>query len=106
MSSSPSTKQDANTSGAAWHTFSVSDALQYEEVDPMTGLSPAEAEARLQKFGQNVFVPAKKQPGYIRFLHQYRDPMQIVLLVAAIVSMVINEWSTALLLLVLTLFNA
>ena len=40
------------------------------------------------------------------FLNQYRDPMQIVLLGAAIISLWINEWSTALLLIVLTLFNA
>ena len=39
-------------------------------------------------------------------MNQYRDPMQIVLLVAAIISIIINEWSTALLLIVLTLFNA
>jgi P-type Ca2+ transporter type 2C len=106
MRSSTTTEQGATTAGPAWHTLSVSDALQREEVDPAKGLSPAEAEARLQRFGPNAFAQAKKQPGYIRFLNQYRDPMQIVLLVAAIVSIVINEWSTALLLIALTLFNA
>jgi Ca2+-transporting ATPase len=86
--------------------LSVGDALQHEAVDPTKGLSAAEAAERLQKYGPNAFAQAKKQPGYIRFLNQYRDPMQIVLLGAAIISIIINEWSTALLLIVLTLFNA
>jgi P-type Ca2+ transporter type 2C len=106
MSSSTATKPDASTPAPAWHTLTVGDALQREEVDSAKGLNSAEAEARLQQIGPNAFAQAKKQPGYIQFLNQYRDPMQIVLLVAAIVSIVINQWSTALLLIVLTLFNA
>jgi len=89
-----------------WHVLSVGDALQEQSVDAASGLSQTEAEARLQKYGPNAFAQAKKQPGYVRFLNQYRDPMQIVLLGAAIISIVIKEWSTALLLIVLTLFNA
>jgi Ca2+-transporting ATPase len=100
------TEPDATATGPVWHTLSVSDALQHEEVDPAKGLSKAEAEARLQKYGPNAFAQAKKEPGYVRFLNQYRDPMQIVLLGAAIISIFIDEWSTALLLIVLTLFNA
>jgi Ca2+-transporting ATPase len=104
--STTTTEPGATAAGPVWHTLSVSDALQHEEVDPTKGLSPAEAEARLQKFGPNAFAQAKKEPGLVRFLNQYRDPMQIVLLGAAIISLWIKEWSTALLLIVLTLFNA
>src|SRR6266487_202190 len=89
-----------------WHTLSIEDALREQGVDAATGLSQAEAETRTKKYGPNAFAQAKKQPGYVAFLNQYRDPMQIVLLVAAIVSIIIKEWSTALLLIVLTLFNA
>ena len=46
MSSPTTTKQGANTPEPAWHTLSISDALQREEVDPAKCLSPAEAEAR------------------------------------------------------------
>jgi Ca2+-transporting ATPase len=106
MSSTPPTGQGANTSGPIWHTLSVDDALQHAAVDPAKGLSPSEAEERLQKFGPNAFAQAKKEPGLVRFLNQYRDPMQIVLLGAAIISIWIREWSTALLLIALTLFNA
>jgi Ca2+-transporting ATPase len=92
--------------GPNWHTLSIEDALREQGVDAATGLSQAEAENRMKKYGPNAFAQAKKEPGYVAFLNQYRDPMQIVLLVAAIVSLVIKQWSTALLLIVLTLFNA
>jgi P-type Ca2+ transporter type 2C len=92
--------------GPIWHTLSIEDALREQSVDAANGLSQSEAEARLKKYGPNKFTEAKKEPGYIAFLNQYRDPMQIVLLVAAIVSLIIQQWSTALILIVLTLFNA
>ncbi|HEY7418472.1 MAG TPA: HAD-IC family P-type ATPase, partial [Ktedonobacteraceae bacterium] len=92
--------------GPVWHTLSIEGALQAQGVDAAIGLSQAEAESRQKQYGPNRLAEAKKAPGYIAFLNQYRDPMQIVLLVAAIVSLIIQEWSTALLLIVLTLFNA
>ncbi len=90
-----------------WYAMSVTDALSAQGIDPARGLSAAEAAARLTRFGPNAFAEAKKEPGWRAFIRQYRDPMQIVLLVAGVVSGVfIQEWSTALLLIVLTLFNA
>ena len=92
--------------GPIWHTLSIEDALRAQSVDAATGLSQSEVDARLKQFGPNKFAEAKKVPGYISFLNQYKDPMQIVLLVAAIVSIIIQQWSTALILIILTLFNA
>src|SRR5215471_9216395 len=91
--------------GPTWHTLSIEEALREQGVDAATGLSQAEAGARLKKFGPNKFAEAKKIPGYIAFLNQYKDPMQIVLLVAAVVSIIIQQWSTAFILIILTLFN-
>ena len=46
-------------------------------------------------------------PGWRRFLGQYRSYMQLILVGAAIVSLAIKEWSTAvLLLLLITVLNA
>ena len=92
--------------GPIWHTLSIEDALRAQSVDAATGLSQSEVNARLKQFGPNKFAEAEKVPGYIAFLNQYKDPMQIVLLVAAIVSIIIQQWSTALILIILTLFNA
>jgi P-type Ca2+ transporter type 2C len=107
MSSPTTTEPDATASGPVWHTLSVSDALQHEEVDPTKGLSPAEAETRLQKYGPNAFAQAEKEPGWRAFLRQFRDPMQIVLLVAGAISgIAIQQWATAVVLIGLAVFNA
>jgi P-type Ca2+ transporter type 2C len=107
MSSPTTTEPDTTASGPVWHTLSVSDALQHEEVDPTKGLSPAEAETRLQKYGPNAFAQAEKEPGWRAFLRQFRDPMQIVLLVAGAISgIAIQQWATAVVLIGLAVFNA
>jgi Ca2+-transporting ATPase len=78
-----------------------------QKVEPTTGLSETEAQERLQQYGPNAFAEAKKESGRVAFLHQYEDPMQIVLLVAGVVSgVLIRQWGTAIVLLGLTLFNA
>ncbi len=45
-------------------------------------------------------------PSWRRFLEQYRSYMQMILLAAAIVSLAIKEWSTGVLLIVITVLNA
>jgi len=76
-------------------------------VDPQSGLSPADATTRLEQYGPNAFVAAETEPRWQAFVRQYRDPMQIVLLVAGIGSIwPLHELGTGLVLLFLTLFNA
>jgi P-type Ca2+ transporter type 2C len=90
-----------------WHTLGIEDALRKQGVDAASGLSQAEAESRMKKYGANAFTAEQKEPGWRAFLRQYQDPMQIVLLVAGIVSgVIIQQWGTALLLVGLTIFNA
>src|SRR5881394_385586 len=76
-------------------------------VDPHVGLSPEEASKRLEQYGPNAFVAAETEPRWRAFVRQYRDPMQIVLLVAGIGCLwPLHELGTGLVLLFLTLFNA
>src|SRR6266702_1132608 len=106
MTTSTPSATSPSEQGPIWHTLSIEEALRQQSVDAATGLSQAEVERRLKQFGPNKFAEARKEPGYVAFLNQYKDPMQIVLLVAALVSVIIQQWSTALLLIILTLFNA
>ena len=46
-------------------------------------------EAARAKFGPNKFAEAKKESGWSKFVRQYQDPMQIVLLIAALISLVV-----------------
>src|SRR5262249_9525341 len=101
------TEPGATASGPVWHTLSVSDALQHEEVDRDKGLSPSEAEARLQKYGPNAFAAAEKEPVWRALLRHFRDTNKIALLVAGAVSgIAIRQWATAVVLIALAVFNA
>ncbi len=102
------TTPPAGTSGVIpWHTLSVQDALAKASVDAAAGLTSTEAAARLQQYGPNKFAEAKPEPRWRVFLRQYADPMQIVLLLAGIFSIwPVQQTSTGVMLIVLTLLNA
>ena len=76
-------------------------------VDPARGLSADEARSRLESHGPNELTATKKESPVQAWLRQYRDFMQIILLVAAVVNLVVTgELGTSLVLFGLTLFNA
>jgi P-type Ca2+ transporter type 2C len=91
----------------AWFALPGDEVAGELGVDTHDGLSADEAAKRLAQYGPNAFVAAKTEPRWRAFLRQYRDPMQIVLLVAGIGSIwPLKELGTGLVLLFLTLFNA
>ena len=77
MTTSTSPVTSAPGQGPAWHTLSIEKALREQGVDAATGLSQAEAESRLKQYGPNAFTAEKKESGFVAFLRQYKDPMQI-----------------------------
>ena len=90
-----------------WFALPGEDVAGELGVDVQSGLAPDEAGRRLEQYGPNRFAEAKAEPRWRAFVRQYRDPMQIVLLVAGIGSIwPLHELGTGLVLLVLTLFNA
>jgi magnesium-transporting ATPase (P-type) len=92
--------------GPVWHTLSADAVLSAEKVDEHSGLSSAEVASRAARFGPNKFDAGTAEPRWRAFLRQYADLMQIVLLVAGLVSLALQEWETGIVLIVLTLFNA
>lgn len=61
--------------------------LQENETS-IQGLSTSEANQRLNKNGKNKLADAKKTPWILRFFKELLDPMVIILIVAAIISLV------------------
>ncbi len=103
------TTEPAGTSAPAnvpWYARSSEDVATALDVDPSVGLSAARVTAALEKDGPNALPEEKPKPEWQRFAEQYRSYMQIILIGAAIVSMLVKEWSTAVLLLALTVLNA
>jgi P-type Ca2+ transporter type 2C len=90
-----------------WHLRSSADVLAELGVEPEAGLSGQEAAERLTRYGPNKFAEAKTEPRWQAFLRQYRDPMQIVLLAAGVISIYpVKQTGTGIMILLLTLLNA
>ncbi len=100
----------ARESGAAeagsWYARSPGEVATALGVDPAVGLNAARAAELLAGNGPNSLPEEKPEPGWHRFLGQYRSYMQIILIAAAVVSLAIKEWSTGVLLVLLTILNA
>src|SRR4051794_27811671 len=80
---------------AVWHTLAVNEALKTEGVEPNTGLTTAEVAERTRQYGPNKFAVEEKESTLQRFLRQYQDPMQMVLVVAGLITIVLlREWGT------------
>jgi Ca2+-transporting ATPase len=89
-----------------WHTLAGDDVAQQLGVDTHAGLSDDEAAERLRTHGPNKFAEVATEPRWRAFLRQYEDLMQIVLVVAGVMSFVLGEAGTGLVILSLTLLNA
>jgi magnesium-transporting ATPase (P-type) len=70
--------------GSAGRALAVD--ADWAQTNPATGLDPAKVRRRLEELGPNEFPsPAREQWG-VRLLRQFREPMAVLLLVAAAVS--------------------
>ncbi len=101
------TKAPSPAAQTAWHALTPDEALERQKVTPDAGLSAAEVDTRRASVGPNKFAEAAKEPTWQRFVRQYQDPMQIVLVAAGVISLFLpGQFMTGVLLLLLTLFNA
>ncbi len=100
------TRGQPATAGQNWYARSPEEVAADLGVEPAAGLSAARAAELLAANGPNALPEEKPKPGWRRFLDQYRAYMQIILIAAAVVSLIIKEWSTGVLLILLTVLNA
>lgn len=92
-----------------WFTKPGDKVLSELETDKARGLTGRQAQERLEKYGPNALAGAKKESLVRRFFGQMKDPMIIVLLAAAVLSLVSTggeDWIEALIILVIVIVNA
>jgi Ca2+-transporting ATPase len=75
------------------------------ETSPGTGLSAPVAAERLSRFGRNELVEKEQRPLWMLFVDQFTSPMILVLLAAAIVTLVIGETKDTVVILAIVVFN-
>ncbi len=92
-----------------WYAKSPGEVLSGLGTSRQSGLSSRQAQERLAQYGPNKLSGAKKEPLWLRFLNQLRDPMILVLLAAAGLSLLSSggeDWVEAVIILVIVLVNA
>ena len=94
------------TGAARWYALSPDEVAERLHVDPVQGLSAAEAADLLEKNGPNALPAEATVPGWKQFLAQYRSYMQIILVAAAVASMLIGQIPTGVVVLAITALNA
>lgn len=82
------------------------DVLKQLNSDPNKGLSNQEASKRRREYGTNELRKQKKTSLIGLFFGQFKDPMVVILLVGAIVSIVLKEYIDASIILFVIIMNA
>lgn len=62
-----------------------------EKTDVLKGLSSVEAQERQKKFGKNELIPKRKNQFVVKILHILREPMFLLLIVAATIYFILGE---------------
>lgn len=92
-----------------WFAKTSGQVLSELGSDRAAGLTSKEVQKRLEQHGPNKLEQAKKEPLAVRFLNQMKDPMILVLLAAAILSLISTggeDWVEALIILLIVVVNA
>ena len=92
-----------------WYSKTIKEVLDQLKVTPEAGLTDSEAKKRLEQYGPNELKSAEKESLFMRFLDQMKDPMIIVLLVAAVLSFVssgFTDWVDSVIILLIVIVNA
>src|SRR5205807_590632 len=88
-----------------WHSQAPSAVAGALDVDVETGLDSAEAERRLQKHGPNS-LPTEPPPSvWVVARGQVSNPMNVMLLIVGVASLVIGQYATAIVVFGLVTFN-
>ncbi|MFR1448785.1 MAG: calcium-translocating P-type ATPase, PMCA-type [Beduini sp.] len=91
-----------------YYNKEISEVLNELQTNQVNGLTKQQVKEKQEKYGLNELKKTKKQSLFIRFLLQFKDTLTIILLIAAIVSIIVEpeEWVDSLIILVVVTLNA
>lgn len=94
-----------NQSNISWHSKSAKDVIQELESSE-EGLSDSEAKERLTYYGANELRKRKKKSIGKMLLEQITDVMVLILIAAAVLSMLLGEWAEAIVIFTIIVVDA
>lgn len=88
-----------------WHSRDAQQAVSELDSDAQHGLASDDAQRRLEEHGPNAIRSGERMPWYLILLHQFTDPLIYILLLAAVVSLLFQEYLDAVVILAVVLIN-
>ena len=95
----------ASARTTSWHSLPLSDVLA-ETVSSDRGLTAAEAESRLRRYGPNRPRPPKRRSALVSFLLQFHNVLIYVLLGSAAITAAMQHWVDTAVILGVVIVNA
>ncbi len=95
-----------------WHSAELDSIIEDLGTDKAVGLTKEEAARRLAKYGKNQLNQKKKKSVVQRFIDQFKDYMIIILLIAAVISLLTtilegeNNWIEPIVIVAIVVLNA
>jgi len=90
----------------AWHSIPAEEAIETLNTNPHSGLTQAEAAARLEQYGRNE-LREEPRPGFLaRLANQFKDMVVLLLIGASLVSALLGEWPEAIAIILIVILNA
>ena len=88
-----------------YHSIKVSEIYQQLKTSQQ-GLSSTEVDQRQKKYGKNELIEKKKVSVFKLLLHQFKDVMILILLIAAAISYAVGDTKDVIVILIIVLLNA
>jgi Ca2+-transporting ATPase len=89
-----------------WHNLEINEVEKIQRTNLKDGLSEKEVEIRRKEFGKNEIPEEKLPSNFSLFLSQFKHLFIIILLFAALLSLIFHQVLDALAILLVLLFNA
>jgi len=89
-----------------WFSMSKNEVLEELGVDLELGLTSEEASKRIEKYGENKLKGKPKKSLFSMFLAQLKDMLIYVLLGAAVITLAIQEYVDAVIIIMVVVLNA
>ena len=95
-----------STSAVPWHQLTTDQTIASLKADIERGLDSAEVDRLIGLYGHNVLPERASQGPLVRFLLQFHQPLIYLLLVVGAITIVLQDWVDALVILGVVVINA
>lgn len=89
-----------------WHSMEADKVLDTHNSDKEKGLSVDDAKERTEKYGRNEIPSGKKRSWWMRLLMQFHNVLIYVLMVAAVITALMDHWVDTWVILAVVIINA